>query len=459
MPKKNESRGLKILKLTAANIKTLVAIEINADGKEVILTGKNESGKSSAIDSIMLAVKYKAAVRSKDGKKNIEHPVRKGEDSAIITVELDNMIITRKFIGDNSYLEVKNRDGMIFQSPQKILDDLIGAIAFDPLEFTGLKAEEQATVLRDLAGIDISDLTDKSDDLYNQRTLAGRDLSNEQAHLKSLDLPDPDVSDEEVSAVKLTEELALFNEMDNRNDNIDENKILARVNYEAALSGEAVAKRDLVDSKIRLENAQIKYDTQVTHSKNKKTDVNMAEETKPETWEGTPDIINAVNQVEDINAQVRLKKEYQKVVATVDKFQKAHDKIEHGLDKARDEITKAIESAKYPLKGLTVEDDQVYLDGIVFQDLSDGKKLVASASIAMALNPDLRVIFARNASLLDKDNFKLLRDLAKENDYQLWVEVVHTDEKSAVRFVDGKIDGQQVQIDLPNPAKSPAYED
>lgn len=459
MTKKTESRGLKILKLTAANIKTLVAIEIKADGKEVILTGKNESGKSSAIDSIFLAVKYKAATKSKDGKKNIEHPVRKGEDSAIIIVELDNMIITRKFIGDNSYLEVKNKDGMIFQSPQKILDDLIGAIAFDPLEFTGMPAVEQATVLRDLAGIDISELTDKRDTLYAQRTLAGRDLSNEQAHLKSLDLPDPEVGDEEVSAVKLTEELAEFNAMENRNESIDDNEDAARSNYELALESEAEGKRDLEDAELRLSNAKIKFDTLVSARKNDKISLDTAEKAKPEIWKGTSDIVNAVNQVEDINAQVRLKKEYQKVVATVDRFQKAHDKIERGLDKARDAITKAIESAKYPLKGLTVEDDQVYLDGIVFQDLSDGKKLVASTSIAMALNPDLRVIFARNASLLDKDNFKLLRDLAKENDYQLWIETVHTDEKSAVRFIDGKIDGQQVEIDLPNPAKSPAYED
>ena len=456
MPKTKESHGLKIIKLTAANIKTLVAIEINADGKEVILTGKNESGKTSAIDSIMLAVKYKAATRSKDGKKNIEHPVREGEDTAIVTVELDDMIITRRFIGDNSYLEVKNKDGMIFQSPQKILDDLIGAIAFDPLEFSLMPADEQATVLRDLAGIDIADLTEKRDDLYEQRTMAGRDLTNEKARLDGIPDAAEDTPDEEVSAVKLTEELAEFNAMEDRNDNIDTMHEQALEAYEEAIVDEKVAAEDVGAAQTRLEHANEAHTKASRAAEERRKEMDVAKKAKPETWKGTPNIVDAVNSVEDINAQVRIKMEYADVKASAAKLQKVYDKIDAGLGKARDAITKAIESAKYPLKGLSVQDDQVYLDGTIFQDLSDGKKLVASASIAMALNPDLRVIFARNASLLDKDNFKLLRDLAKEKDYQLWIETVHTDEKSAVRFVDGKIDGQQFEIDLP---KSPKVEE
>jgi len=453
MNKNNGNSGLKILKLTAANIKTLVAIEINADGKEVILTGKNESGKSSAIDCIMLALKYRAATRSKNGKKYIEHPVRIGEDSAIIVVELNDMIITRRFIGESSYLEVKNKNGMIFQRPQEILDNLIGAIAFDPLEFASARAEEQAKILRDMAGLDLSEITEKRDILYEDRTLAGRDLTNEKARLDAMDKPDPKTGDTEVSAVKLTEELAEFNLMEDRNESIDDNKDDARNNYEDALEAEANTKRDLEDYEVRLSNAKIKFDTLVSACKNRKIDLDTAEKAKPEIWKGTANIVDAVNQVEDINAEVRLKIEYNTVKESVKKLQKVHDKIDTALGKARDAITKAIEAAKYPLKGLTVVDDQVYLDDIVFQDLSDGKKLVASTSIAMALNPDLRAIFARNASLLDEDNLQLIRDLAEDKNYQLWIESVHTDEPSAVRFVDGRIEGQQVEIDLPQSAK------
>ncbi len=449
MTKNNGSAGLKIIKLTAANIKTLVAIEINADGKEVILTGKNESGKSSAIDAIMLALNYKAATRSKDGKKRIEKPLRAGQESGIVTVELDNMIITRKFVGENSYIKVTNKEGMVFQTPQKILDNLIGEIAFDPLEFVGLKAEDQAKVLRDLAQIDIADLETQRDELYDDRTLKTRDLTNEQARLDALDEPEQDVPDEEVSAVKLTEELAKFNAMEERNESMEDEEEAAYGHYESALNSESSAVRDVDDLIERLDDAKEKLKTKKEHLISWKKNYEEHKIAKPEVWKGTPNLVDAVNNVEDINAAVRIKKEYAEVKKSVAKYQKTYDKIDGLLGAARDAITKAIESAKYPLKGLTVVDDQVFLDGIIFQDLSDGKKLVASTSIAMALNPDLRCIFARNASLLDEDNLKLLRALGKDKDYQMWIEVVHTDVKSAVKFVNGTIDGQQIDIELP----------
>ena len=78
-----KNKKLKIIKLQASNIKTLKAIEIEANGKEVILKGSNGAGKSSILIAIMLALSYKK------GSKIVEKPLRKGEKTAIIKVDLD----------------------------------------------------------------------------------------------------------------------------------------------------------------------------------------------------------------------------------------------------------------------------------------------------------------------------------------------------------------------------------
>lgn len=447
MPKSNNSNGLKILKLTVANIKRVVLVEINAQGKEIILTGKNESGKTSVIDGLFITLQNAAATRSKDGKKPIEHPVRKGQKKAMVRIELDDYIITRKFTGDKSRLEVTNKDGVPFQRPQEIIDGLIGAIAFDPLEFNTMSSKDQAKVLRDLSGLDISELETERDSVYNQRTILGRDLSKEESVLESMTY-DYDAPDQEVSAVDLTKELSEFNAMQGRNNSIDSIATEAVLDYDNSVEDRDMAKSEIDRLNELLADAQETFASKEDKMAMDKAAMDRSKKAKPEAWKGTPDIENAVSNVEDINARVRDNDRYSEVSESVKSYQGKYDEADIQLEKIREDISKAISSAKYPIDGLTVVDNQVYLDDCIFQDLSDAKKLVTSASIAMALNPKLRIMIARNASLLDEDNLQLLRDLSNDKNYQLIIEIVHTDIKSAVHLVDGRIEGQQTEIDL-----------
>jgi len=50
----------------------------------------------------------------------------------------------------------------------------------------------------------------------------------------------------------------------------------------------------------------------------------------------------------------------------------------------------------------------------------------------MALNPELRVIRISDGSLLDSANMKILKEVIKEKDFQIWCEVV--DETGKVGF-------------------------
>lgn len=76
---------MKIIKLAAENIQRLKAVEITPPGHVVKITGKNEQGKTSVLDSIMYALA---------GTKSLpEQPIRQGESKASIRVELDDGLL------------------------------------------------------------------------------------------------------------------------------------------------------------------------------------------------------------------------------------------------------------------------------------------------------------------------------------------------------------------------------
>jgi hypothetical protein len=91
-----------------------------------------------------------------------------------------------------------------------------------------------------------------------------------------------------------------------------------------------------------------------------------------------------------------------------------------------------------PVEGLSLGDDDVFLGGIPFKQLSQAVKIKTSAAIAMAAKPRIRILCVREGALLDDDNFKLLTAMAQEAGYQLWVEVVDNNAQIGFIIEDGR---------------------
>jgi len=61
---------------------------------------------------------------------------------------------------------------------------------------------------------------------------------------------------------------------------------------------------------------------------------------------------------------------------------------------------------------------------IPLSQCSDGEKLMVSMRISMALNPKVRILRIKDGSLLGPKNLEILREMVKEEEYQLWLESV-----------------------------------
>ena len=79
--------------------------------------------------------------------------------------------------------------------------------------------------------------------------------------------------------------------------------------------------------------------------------------------------------------------------------------------------------------------------GRVMTRLSRELMIAARDGADPAMNPRLRVLLIRNASLLDRESMRQVAVLAKEAGAQLWVERVEVDDQTTVLIEDGQVAG------------------
>ena len=173
---------MRIVRLTAENVKRLKAVEIQPNGDVVVIAGRNGQGKTSVLDSIWFALGGGAA------QKGTQRPIRDGEEQAQVTLDLGDLVVTRTWKGDKSVLTVGTQDGATYNSPQTLLDKLIGRLSFDPLAFTQQDERSQLATLLDLVELpfDPDELAAKRKTLYDQRTEVGREIKALEGQLVGL---------------------------------------------------------------------------------------------------------------------------------------------------------------------------------------------------------------------------------------------------------------------------------
>lgn len=408
---------MKIIKLEAENYKRLKAIQITPEGNTVILSGKNGAGKSSTLDAIWAALSGGEA-----GKKN-KLPIREGEESAIIKLDLGDLLVTRKWTdNEHSYLTVENKEAdASFKSPQGILDALVGSLTFDPLAFAGLKGKEQVATLLEVVKLDIdpAEIDAKRKETFEARTEIKRDVIRLEGVLSDKDKPEVDDKAIEINLTETMMELDKAREIKRKKDDIQENmKSLAR-NASALIVSREELKKDIEDSK--------------------KAYAISSKEFEELTVPDIDYLQKKLDGAECNNLLVRRAKEYREISEELDikrDIVDAHTGKLESFDKIKAD---AIKKAKMPIDGLSFNEDGLIFNGVPFAQASSAEQLRISVAMAMALNPKLRVIRITDGSLLDSKSMKIIEQMAKDEDFQVWIEVVDETGKIGVYIEDGEI--------------------
>lgn len=411
---------MKIINLRAENVQRLKAVEI-APGEEsvVVVGGNNGHGKTSLLDSIMFALGGKASLSQK--------PVREGQGSASVEVAVDGFVISKKiYPNGKSELVIKNAEGQIESSPQKLLDSLTSKLTFDPLAFANMEQKQQVEVLKSLIPFDFSAHEKFRKMTYDERTFVNRELKAKTAENEAnpydpslgVDLePDTDIA--KLIADAATN--AASKQTLERNINS-----AARAIAESEERIEAL-KSEIIGLELRIEKAK-----------------HYIEEHEPKlsNWP-VVDVTQLEKAREDLrikNDRRRKNQEAKQIMAQKLALEAQVNELTEKINKLDEQKITAITNATLPVAGLSFHDDDgVMFAGIPFSQLSGAERLKVSLAMGIALNPQLRVLLIRDGSLLDDENLQVVGEMAKQHNMQVWIERVGKGEECSVIIEDGTI--------------------
>lgn len=418
---------MKIIKLVAENFKGLKAIEITPDQNFQIISGKNAQGKTSVLDAIW------AAIAGKEALKGTDKPIRDGQEKAIVSVDLTDIKVTRKWNGDKTTLEVTAKDGAKYSSPQTMLDNLIGKLSFDPLSFANQDEKKQKATLQELVGINFDKLDTERKGFYDERTFLNVSAKKLEGALSELPFPDSSTPTEEVSASDIITELKVAQETIRQN----QDKCRELNNLRQNANGLNAEIKDLEE---RLDRKKTELAEITTRGKSLNAEVEALVD--PDT-----DSIQAkLQDVESINAKVRNAEKYRRIQKEIEEFKSSSEWTTNKMVAIDQLKTETLQSASFPIDGLSFDEDGVTFNGIPFKQCSAAERLKVSMAMAMALNPKLRVIRILDGSLLDSDNLRLIHEMAKDKDYQVWCELVDESGKMGVMIEDGQVKEAEVYV-------------
>jgi len=424
----------KIISLQASNFKKLTAVEITPSGNVIILTGENGAGKSSILDAIESALS--------GGKTIPDEPIRRGASKGFISLMVGDLKVTRTFTpSGGGTLRVEDASGNVKRSPQAILDKLVGNLSFDPLAFSRLKSHEQWEQLRELVGLDFKKLDADRLKAYEERTIVNRELLRLQTLLKEIPPNVDEAPNMEISATVVLEEIEKADALNDKLADLDER--IKKTNSQFLDATNQVTEAEVQISEI--EKSLREWNEELQKRKNDVIIVTALKERLMEEWRRAPAEISTaplkekLKSLEIENMRVREKQNRQRLIHSIKLSQETSEALTHHIEGIDETKVQMISEAKFPLVELSFNGDQVTYKGFQFAQVSDGEKLRVSVAVGMALNPDLRVIFVRDGSLLDANGLKTIADLAATNDYQVWLEDARSVDPSAIEIVDGHI--------------------
>jgi energy-coupling factor transporter ATP-binding protein EcfA2 len=402
---------MKVLRLVLKQIKGVRQLDIVAHPTVNEISGPNGAGKSTALDAIVWAFSGKRAIDAK--------PLRDGAGRGEIIVETEQLTIERTFRENgDTRLTVKTKDGT--KAGQRELDGLFGALTFDPLAFSRLPAAEQLTTLQRLAGEEFVERLASLDAEIEETTAARREAKRDLDRIGQI----PAV--EEVEEVDLSALSAEMGAIERFNET------------QRQVAGEV---RRLEEARSQCESEIRRLEQSLTGERARLTALEQSLVTcqRPEKFKAADEVHAKL-----INAGLTNRKaaEYRAYLVRVEERQlQAAEllRLEEAVKGKREAREQLQQEARLPLADVTFDERGLRVRGIPFEQLSSSERIRVSCRIAMAMNPELRVMLIKDGSLLDNDAFAEVCRLAEDLGYQLWVETVGSGHGDAIVLERGEV--------------------
>ncbi len=404
--KKTTSKGLKIVGLSIENMRKIRAINMEFTDKGLTqIVGKNKQGKTTALDSIELALgKFDSSKVSM---------ITNGEKKSKVMLDLGDYNVTRDVNNKNtksSSLKIETKEGKKVPKPVEFVDSLINELTFNPYIFINKKLSAKMEALKSLQNIgsEIDKIDYAIKEQSEERTLVGRERKKLGEH---------QTIEEEYLYMDIKELLQKKQDID-------------RANYE------------------NKEYADMRQDTQERITLLKKQ--LEAQEEKLEAIplpnfdiESSDSVVAKINKLEEVN---KLYYEQQGIISNnkeIEVKDKEYKAITKKIDKLKKDKNEVYKNADFGVEGLEIREDEIYFNGNSSNDWSDSEAMEVSLKLCASMNPKLRAIFYDKGESFDQESLNALHKWGIENDMQIIItrvsDTIETSSDSCFYIEEGEI--------------------
>lgn len=430
-----EVNDQKLVRFEVVNFKKIDEIRITVNEDVNIIGGENRQGKTSIIDAIEVALGGSKAIKATD----TTHPVKNGATEALINLELTDFIIEKRFDeSGKANLFVRTKNGAAYNSPQSMLDSFIGSFV-DPSEFYKMKSDQQYKVLMDMVGLEkvLKDLDEKYQLKYSERTIVNRDKTRLAKTLETMKKPADNLPDDLLSAAEINQKLRDANEIITNNKQNEIKLENVRENFRKS-------KEKIIELEEEIKKLQNKLEAEKLVKQGYADAGKELEKLVQNQF--VPDVKIyelELQELEETNRQIRHRNEYSLIENQVGDLAIESDLLTEDLNQIQEEKKKTLSEAKFPVEGLSFQDNYVTYNGIPFHQCSSEEKLSISSIIAMTEIPNkpckLKLLLVRDGSPFDDNQFAKLLEEIRIRGYQCLIERPGLAVKEAFIIENGKL--------------------
>ena len=437
-------KGFRIDEVNIKNFKNLKTIELSIDGRSFYISGKNGRGKSSLIQALQIPF---------DADMLPVEPISVGEDKASISIKVSGIMYgqdaKRVYRLDVTFtpsakcgnIKIFNDKDEEVSKTRSFVDGLFNAISFDILSFLKMKPAAQVQELRSLLPKEFLDEIDQLD-TDRKKKFDARAYKNTRAKELEGSLKTHGYSEAEVKKYlqpmdveQLNADIEVIRKKEVDYDMV-ERGVLDREQRMVRLDEEEKDIHEQIEA-LKAKLVELEKVRAVTDVELKKGRTYLDKHVRPDATELTDRMAEAAKHNEHHNI-LKVYKEKMKELADAKEESETLSREIKDIDAKK---VKMFSHQDVPVKGLTFTQDAVLFEGLPLDEnqVERSRLIKISAEIAMAINKRLKVIFIQDASLLDKESIKYLRELCEEKDYQLIMEIVSDNPEVDIQFMEEEI--------------------
>ena len=394
--------AVKISEFQLENVKRIKAVQCEPTQNGItVIGGKNNQGKTSVLDSIAWAL----------GGDRFRPSQAQREGSVIppyIKIKLSNGIIVERQ-GKNSSLKVIDPSGN--KGGQQLLNEFIESFALNLPKFMEANAKEKADILLRIIGVGdkLFELEKEENEIYNSRHAIGQIAAQKQKYADEMARYDG-VPDDLLSASDLIQE---------------QQAILLR-NAENKKKRERLS--ELREQKQRLQQALEECEKELK----------IAELSEAELEDrSTAELEENIQKIDEINVKIRSNLDKERAEEEAHRYQEQYNELSVKLENIRSEKKKLLESADLPLPGLSVEDGEITLNGMKWDNMSGSDQLKAATAIIRRLNPKCGFVLMDKLEQMDLDTLCDFGHWLEREGLQVIATRVSTGDECSIVIEDG----------------------